>query len=87
MDAEAGTASDEGGDAVLDRYRMPSQRVLDKVIDRLDEHCTAFIRLAPFAVLASASPDGRPDGSRCPIARATTGSTACATWRPTPARR
>jgi PPOX class probable FMN-dependent enzyme len=63
MDAEAGTASDEGGDAVLDRYRMPSQRVLDKVIDRLDEHCTAFIRLAPFAVLASASPDGRPDVS------------------------
>jgi PPOX class probable FMN-dependent enzyme len=63
MDAEVMAAADAGSDPVLDRYRTPSQRVLDKVIHRLDEHCTAFIRLAPFAVLSSASPDGRPDVS------------------------
>ena len=44
-------------------YRDPSRRVRDKVIDHLDEHCAAFIRLAPFAVLSTASPDGRPDVS------------------------
>jgi PPOX class probable FMN-dependent enzyme len=50
-------------DEVLAGYRAASQRVLDKVIDHLDEHCTAFIRLAPFATLATASPDGRPEVS------------------------
>jgi PPOX class probable FMN-dependent enzyme len=33
------------------------------VIDRLDEHCSAFIRLSPFATLASASADGWPEVS------------------------
>jgi uncharacterized protein len=47
----------------LDRYRTPGQRVLDKVIHRIDEHCAAFIRLSPFATLATASPDGSPDVS------------------------
>jgi uncharacterized protein len=37
--------------------------VLDKVIHRIDEHCAAFIRLSPFATLATASPDGEPDVS------------------------
>jgi uncharacterized protein len=48
---------------VLERYRDPSRRVLDKVVHRIDEHCAAFIRLSPFAVLSSASPDGEPDVS------------------------
>ena len=48
---------------VLDRYRDPSQRVLDKVIRRIDEHCAAFVRLSPFAVLSTASPDGEPEVS------------------------
>jgi PPOX class probable FMN-dependent enzyme len=48
---------------VLARYRAPSQRVLDKVIHRIDEHCAAFIRLAPFAVLSTASPEGEPEVS------------------------
>jgi PPOX class probable FMN-dependent enzyme len=48
---------------VLERYRDPSKRVLDKVIHRIDEHCAAFIRLSPFAVLSTASPDGEPDVS------------------------
>jgi PPOX class probable FMN-dependent enzyme len=50
------------GDPVLARYRAASQRVLDKVIDRLDGHCAAFIRLAPFATLATASAGGGDPG-------------------------
>ena len=50
-------------EAVLAGYRDASQRVRDKVIHRLDEHCTAFIRLSPFATLATASPDGWPEVS------------------------
>jgi PPOX class probable FMN-dependent enzyme len=50
-------------DEVLAGYRAASQRVLDKVIHRLDEHCTAFIGLSPFATLATASPDGWPEVS------------------------
>jgi PPOX class probable FMN-dependent enzyme len=56
-----GTVRDD--DAVLAGYRAASQRVLDKVIDRLDEHCAAFIGLAPFATLATASADGWPEVS------------------------
>ena len=48
---------------VLERYRAPGQRVLDKVIHRIDRHCAAFIALSPFATLATASPDGEPDVS------------------------
>jgi uncharacterized protein len=50
-------------DFPLDRYRTPGQRVLDKVIHHIDEHCAAFIRLSPFATLATASPEGEPDVS------------------------
>jgi uncharacterized protein len=50
-------------DDVLARYRVPNQRVLDKVIHRIDEHCAAFVRLSPFAVLSTASPDGEPEVS------------------------
>ena len=50
-------------DGVLARYRDPSRRVLDKVIHRIDGHCAAFIRLAPFATLATASSDGLPEVS------------------------
>jgi PPOX class probable FMN-dependent enzyme len=50
-------------DEVLAGYRAASQRVQDKVIDHLDEHCTAFIRLSPFATLATASSDGWPEVS------------------------
>jgi PPOX class probable FMN-dependent enzyme len=50
-------------DSPLDRYRTPGQRVLDKVIHHIDEHCAAFIRLSPFATLATASAEGDPDVS------------------------
>jgi PPOX class probable FMN-dependent enzyme len=56
-------AAPRDGEDVLAAYRTPNQRVLDKVIDRLDEHCTAFIALSPFATLATASVDGWPDVS------------------------
>jgi len=46
---------------VLAGYRTPSQLVQDKVIDRIDEHCRAFIGLSPFATLATADADGFPE--------------------------
>jgi uncharacterized protein len=48
---------------VLAGYRAPNGRVLDKVIHHLDDHCAAFIRLSPFATLATASADGWPEVS------------------------
>ena len=48
---------------VLGRYRDASRLVRDKVIHHLDEHCIAFVRLSPFATLATASADGWPDVS------------------------
>jgi hypothetical protein len=50
-------------DEVVAGYRDASQRVRDKVIHHLDEHCTAFIALSPFATLATATPDGWPEVS------------------------
>jgi len=47
----------------LDAYRAPGKLVLDKVIDRVDEHCRAFIALSPFATLATADAEGWPDVS------------------------
>jgi len=47
----------------LDVYRTPNKLVLDKVIDRVDEHCRAFIALSPFATLATADAEGWPDVS------------------------
>lgn len=35
----------------------------DKVIDRVDRHCQAFIRISPWAVLATVDEDGFPDVS------------------------
>jgi PPOX class probable FMN-dependent enzyme len=53
----------DSGAEVLDGYRTASQRVMDKVIVHLDDHCTAFIRLSPFATLATASAEGWPEVS------------------------
>ena len=47
----------------LPGYRHPSQLVRDKVIDRIDRHCRAFIELSPWATLATADADGFPDVS------------------------
>jgi PPOX class probable FMN-dependent enzyme len=48
---------------VLAGYRPPSRLVVDKVIDRVDQHCRAFIALSPFATLATADADGFPEVS------------------------
>ena len=61
--APADTSPTGSDAAVLAGYRAASQRVRDKVIHHLDQHCTDFIRLAPFATLATASADGWPDVS------------------------
>lgn len=39
-------------------YDPPSERVILKQIDHLDEHCRAFIAASPFALLATCGPDG-----------------------------
>jgi uncharacterized protein len=54
---------DPAQEQVLAGYRAASRRVRDKVIGHLDEHCAAFVRLSPFATLATASPEGWPDVS------------------------
>jgi PPOX class probable FMN-dependent enzyme len=51
------------GPDVLATYREPNRIPRDKVIDRIDRHCRAFIELAPFATLATADPAGWPDVS------------------------
>ena len=58
----AASPPDRGIDA-LAPYLEASKRVRDKVIHHLDEHCAAFVRLSPFATLATASPDGWPEVS------------------------
>ena len=42
-------------------YRQPSYRVLDKVIDHLDQICRSFIVACPFVVVATRGADGRLD--------------------------
>ncbi len=44
-------------------YRPPGRAPVDKVIDRLDEHCVEFIAKSPFFVLSTADADGVCDGS------------------------
>jgi uncharacterized protein len=58
-----GRSVDPAEEQVLAGYRAASQRVQDKVIGHLDEHCAAFVRLSPFATLATSSPEGWPDVS------------------------
>ena len=54
-------------DALHGLYDAPSERVRLKQIDRLDEHCRAFIAASPFLILAtcgSSGADGSPRGDR-----------------------
>lgn len=44
-------------------YRPPAEPALRKEIDRLDDHCRAFIAHAPLVVVSTAAADGRCDGS------------------------
>ncbi len=45
------------------RYAEPNARSLAKQLDRLDAHCTRFVALSPFFVIASGSSDHRFDAS------------------------
>jgi PPOX class probable FMN-dependent enzyme len=47
----------------LEGYREAPRLVWDKEIDRVDQHCRAFIGLSPWATLATADADGFPDVS------------------------
>ena len=47
----------------LAAYRAPNRIPLDKVIDRIDSHCRAFIEISPWATLATADAEGWPDVS------------------------
>jgi PPOX class probable FMN-dependent enzyme len=66
----APSATFQGVEELRAVYSPPAQRSLDKEIDRLDEHCRAFIRHTPFVVVATAagnktvdvSPKGGPPG-------------------------
>ena len=49
-------------DALHGLYDAPSERVRLKQIDRLDEHCRAFIAASPFLILATCGSSGA-DGS------------------------
>ena len=44
-------------------YAAPLERVIKKQMPRLDEHCRSFIRLSPFAVLATSDPSHNMDAS------------------------
>jgi len=46
-----------------DVYRPPGDVVGQKVLDRLDRHARAFIEVAPFVLVGTASPDGTADVS------------------------
>lgn len=50
-------------DQLLDHYRAPSDLVLAKEIDHLDDGIQAFIAAATFCLLATAGADGRCDAS------------------------
>ncbi len=43
--------------------REPSDRVIRKELDRLDDHCRGFIAASPFLVLATVGGDGAVDAS------------------------
>jgi PPOX class probable FMN-dependent enzyme len=44
-------------------YRPPGRGPIDKVIDRIDEHCVDFLAKSPFFVLSTANDRGTCDGS------------------------
>jgi len=58
-DATAGMT----GDTLRALYGTPSAIVQRKTLDRLDEHCRAFIALSPFLVLGTAGVDRTADCS------------------------
>ena len=50
-------------DTLRTLYALPRDRAVRKQLAALDVHCTRFIELSPFLVLATAGVDGRLDAS------------------------
>ena len=44
-------------------YAAPKERAIKKQLSALDKHCTRFIGLSPYVVLATAGADGKQDAS------------------------
>lgn len=44
-------------------YAAPKERAVKKQLSALDKHCTRFISLSPYVVLATAGADGKQDAS------------------------
>jgi len=53
----------ESPDDLRTMYRQPRGGAVDKVVDRLDQHCLDFLAASPLLVLSTADGDGRCDGS------------------------
>jgi len=49
--------------ALRAHYKAASERVYQKVLDRLDKHCRRFIALSPFLVIGTQGAAGRGDVS------------------------
>lgn len=49
--------------ALRNLYAEPKGRTLSKQLARLDQHCSNFIRLSPFVVIASGASEGHLDAS------------------------
>ena len=50
-------------DALRALYAAPKERAVKKQLSALDKHCTRFIGLSPYVVLATAGADGKQDAS------------------------
>ena len=55
--------TDIGFDDLKTIYPSPTERVIAKVLSRIDHLATNFINLSPFCVLATSGPDGTVDAS------------------------
>jgi PPOX class probable FMN-dependent enzyme len=55
--------SDPCTDIPADPFGWPSERALNKEIDRLDKHCRAIVEKSPFLLLGTSDPTGRCDVS------------------------
>ena len=62
-DAALGPAQAMTVDALRALYGTPSEIVQRKSLDRLDQHCRAFIALSPFLVIGTAAADRTADCS------------------------
>src|ERR1700710_1480958 len=53
----------ESADALRRLYSEPKERAIKKQLSRLDQHCSRFITMSPFVVIASGSTGAHMDAS------------------------